>query len=260
MLKTVRRLLELFQYQCWRQLSLLQMTKRMKSTHLWRKEAVQKETSFTGARIVTNVREQENINHIYHVVKTNFRATSMDHLRIQFFWSPHGPSPLTPLSCNVAFVSLLTSAEHDPVLRKFPAYPVESQIRGRPLSCLSQAEEWSVETGEGARAAVGPLQPTADTRPPVMFPVFLLVLLPAASSILATSYPHPIPLVGLFDDNDKEEEQVFRVAVRKWSSAINSPSPVILQPKIEHFYHHDSFNTSKHSRYQQFPLVCNVSY
>ncbi|KAL1124761.1 hypothetical protein AAG570_001382 [Ranatra chinensis] len=49
-----------------------------------------------------------------------------------------GPAPLTPLSCNVACVSLLASAEHNPVLRNAPAYPVESHDPG-PATLLSRS-------------------------------------------------------------------------------------------------------------------------
>ncbi|KAL1137882.1 hypothetical protein AAG570_009578 [Ranatra chinensis] len=49
-----------------------------------------------------------------------------------------GRAPLTPLSCNVACVSLLTSAEHNPALRNAPAYPVESHDPG-PATLLSRS-------------------------------------------------------------------------------------------------------------------------
>ncbi|KAL1138991.1 hypothetical protein AAG570_009052 [Ranatra chinensis] len=49
-----------------------------------------------------------------------------------------GPAPLTPLSCNVACVSLLASAEHNPDLRNAPAYPVESHDPG-PATLLSRS-------------------------------------------------------------------------------------------------------------------------
>ncbi|KAL1109934.1 hypothetical protein AAG570_014124 [Ranatra chinensis] len=49
-----------------------------------------------------------------------------------------GRAPLTPLSCNVACVSLLNSAEHNPALRNAPAYPVESHDPG-PATLLSRS-------------------------------------------------------------------------------------------------------------------------
>ncbi|KAL1137828.1 hypothetical protein AAG570_009524 [Ranatra chinensis] len=49
-----------------------------------------------------------------------------------------GRAPLTPLSCNVACVSLLTSAEHNPALRNAPVYPVESHDPG-PATLLSRS-------------------------------------------------------------------------------------------------------------------------
>ncbi|KAL1130552.1 hypothetical protein AAG570_011798 [Ranatra chinensis] len=56
-----------------------------------------------------------------------------------------GPAPLTPLSCNVACVSLLASAEHNPVLRNAPAYPVESHDPGPATLLFLSGDRDSVD-------------------------------------------------------------------------------------------------------------------
>ncbi|KAL1110553.1 hypothetical protein AAG570_008081 [Ranatra chinensis] len=56
-----------------------------------------------------------------------------------------GPAPLTPLSCNVACVSLLASAGHNPVLRNAPAYPVESHDPGPATLLFLSGDRDSVD-------------------------------------------------------------------------------------------------------------------
>ncbi|KAL1130772.1 hypothetical protein AAG570_012013 [Ranatra chinensis] len=56
-----------------------------------------------------------------------------------------GPAPLTPLSCNVACVSLLASTEHNPVLRNAPAYSVESHDPGPATLLFLSGERDSVD-------------------------------------------------------------------------------------------------------------------
>ncbi|KAL1116738.1 hypothetical protein AAG570_005210 [Ranatra chinensis] len=62
-----------------------------------------------------------------------------------------GPAPLTPLSCNVACVSLLASAEHNPVLRNAPAYPVESHDPGPAAILFLSGDRDSVDHSPDSR-------------------------------------------------------------------------------------------------------------
>ncbi|KAL1139321.1 hypothetical protein AAG570_006307 [Ranatra chinensis] len=62
-----------------------------------------------------------------------------------------GPVPLTPLSCNVACVSLLASAEHNPVLRNAPAYPVESHDPGPATLLFLSGDRDSVDHSPDSR-------------------------------------------------------------------------------------------------------------
>ncbi|KAL1116288.1 hypothetical protein AAG570_005783 [Ranatra chinensis] len=56
-----------------------------------------------------------------------------------------GRAPLTPLSCNVACVSLLASAGHNPILRNAAAYPVESHDPGPATLLFLSGDRDSVD-------------------------------------------------------------------------------------------------------------------
>ncbi|KAL1124267.1 hypothetical protein AAG570_002037 [Ranatra chinensis] len=62
-----------------------------------------------------------------------------------------GRAPLTPLSCNVACVSLIASAEHNPVLRNAPVYPMESHDPGPATLLFLSGDRDSVDHSQDSQ-------------------------------------------------------------------------------------------------------------